>query len=672
MIDLKKLESIRSNISSNNDDPRWLGKINNIGDLFWMVENSGSSRQEGSLILNWEDRYSILPKEILILAQEIFLKRANGYTNPDTGRIVVRSDQGLNPFYDVSIFFRLIIDFFPNKKLKNITLDDLKSAILSDLDNKRRKKKEKGQLKDNTGVPAIMSYLQILREFSGAAHTLNPFSEELVLSIPSSEDFLSDYFHSKGVPWEQVLKGTSHVAIPFHISSHWLSYILGEMGSEEFQIVRGIWLTKRMVVEKRGPLIKNRSKRGDTTARLTKIIQSRVVFSGVGRKPPIGVSQSEIIDELDKCFIRLLGYKPKNSEVLRVNSQLAGLTAKYIGHLYTVIAMVTGARRSELHTLSLSSFAEVTDEVSEFGSFICKTNEGLPTIRNISGFAHKMTKECSDIGWTPRNEDNVRLFYSTRSYSPYYIDIGVMGEHTNLSYMSFLERLPEEIGIKYRIELPKVTTHQHRHTFAAFALRVSDGNVFEAVRSHFRHALGSWMTQVYFEDKVTDTERKFIEKEYISEIIKRIGAQGDHGYFGPMLVRIERLIEDKIQLLDTNTLPALSHEMAEIVDGIDSIKVHEWGFCVPQIETISKSKCWDKETKIPDYDAGSTFSNCSRCVHLLSQRSCKEDIERIAISIHKTLEHYPVLGKTLRKVYERDFFNATAMLKQIESMNNNE
>jgi len=144
----------------------------------------------------------------------------------------------------------------------------------------------------------------------------------------------------------------------------------------------------------------------------------------------------------------------------------------------------------------------------------------------------------------------------------------------------------------------------------------------------------------------------------------RIGNKEDHGYFGPMLSRIEKLIEEKMSFFGVESFSELTDEIDSMADLIDTIKVHEWGLCMPIKSTITKAKCFDKNTKMPDYSNLSTFANCSGCINLLSNEACTDDIKRIASSMTDTLESYPVLSGGLRKVYEGSLRRANTLLQQ--------
>ncbi len=361
--------------------------------------------------------------------------------------------------------------------------------------------------------------------------------------------------------------------------------------------------------------------------------------------------------------IKIASYLNFLDENFQRSSDQDKLTLDFLSHLYAAIMLTNGARKSEVNRLQLSDFKEVTHRESEYKSYIHKTMKGLPTIRSISGYVHDLAKKVIDIGLVKRSDENISLFYTlpSKSRNDKYRDRGYF---FNRSYQLFLNSLPENEARQIKDDLPSVRTHQGRHSFFGYALRIGDLNTYEAIRKHARHEFMSFMTGHYTEGKLSEQEKRSLEREYITEIVGRIVNKEEHGYFGPMLKTLEALITQYIDFID-GTSKAEVQELGErISHSIDRIKINEFGMCFPALKTLEKSMCWDKSTKTPQYDQGSTFFNCSGCIHYFGMKGFIQDIQRHAISISTMLETLPIISKELRKSYEIELKRAEKLLAE--------
>ena len=647
--------------------------INQISDHYWFVEISSKSVPY-SPIFDWHKVYHGLPYELMVLAQETSLLMINGHTNPKTGRIVLSSRATLNSFYNIAHLFRLILKEHKNfEDWKKLNISNLQDILISDLDKFRKKHKNNANFKSNTGHARLERFLFILRAYRDKANNISPFSSYTLRFISSTESFCSDYLKSIKIPHAKFIKSEHHELIPFHIAMPWLAFILNEFNSEELKYWRLIWLFQRSMLQ-----IKSYKNKTVNITNMEKALNTvNDIYNGeyFFSKGKRYIQAVKLLNEYKSQCIHIFGdyiepqqtltfIKDKVKKTGTSHNSKTTYTINYLRHLYAAIAITNGPRRSEIVYLKLSDFDEISDNTSSYSSFVHKTNDSLPTVRSISGFVHNMVKKSCDLGYHDKFEDDVYLFDVRNISNSKTLDIGTKSNYINDSYQLFLNSLPEELANEFRDECPAVTTHQARHLFAAFALRVSDGNVFDAIRKHFRHELGSFMTNDYTEYKLSEEEQEFVEREYISEIISRIASNEDHGFFGPMLYRIEKIIEDKMDFWGIETFEELSGETNKLADLFDTIKVHEWGLCIPEKNNITKSKCYDKNTKLPEYDKNSSFNNCSACIHLLSNDACIDDIKRIAFSISQTLDNYPLISGSLRNFYIKSLKRAEKLLQQ--------
>ena len=663
----------RRNPRSNSDYSFFSNRINQVGDRYWFFEIASKATRTPYKIFDWVAQYRELSAELIILGQEYLLKAEKGYTNPDTGRFVFKSTTGFTNLSAARYFFQLMSSNFPTvQSWKSVPVDKLLRCITTDLADFRSRAEREGCLKPSSGFSHFHKNMRMLRNFGGIARNISPFSSLLSAGIPSTELILKEYLDGQEIPYSSFRPAFQGIGIPFHIASAWLSFILQELNSDSFKIWQAHWIFVREYSA--------RHDRKETlgVAHWLEIVEAIYRYQGESYYFSSGKQKQNHdfrVAVFHKAFNKTLGYVPSMEKVIETTSTTIQRTrhnilVDYIRHLYAALAMATGARRCELNYIQLSDFEEQTDRASNFRSFIHKTNAGLPTIRSIAGFAHELASRCADLGPIDRREDGVYLFYTDHTASTRPKHLGGQAAYFNQSYQLFLQSLPDDLAQEFRKELPSVNLHQARHLFAAFALRVSDGNVFEAIRKHFRHALGSQMTKAYTDHKISGDEAASVEKEYIKEIIQKIGNKEDHGYFGPMVVRIEQLIDKYIKFWDLKELKKLNEKIEEVADRFHAVKVHEWGLCVTPESSLTKSKCYNKTTRLPDYDKGSTFNNCASCIHLLSHHACKEDIERIGISAFQTLNQYPILGNTLRMELEKTIRQVNSLLTQLEKGSN--
>ena len=379
--------------------------------------------------------------------------------------------------------------------------------------------------------------------------------------------------------------------------------------------------------------------------------------------------QKEILKTI---FLEHTGMLPTSNDINQLFSESYGindLQVKYISHLYAITTITTAARASELHYLKLSDFNKITDEYTQYQSYIRKTADGRPTIREIASWVYELIQYFIEIGLTSREEEGVQLFY--RLDATKMQDIQATAQCFDRSYQYFLNSLSETLREEIILQMPCVSSHMGRQSFVSFALRVSDGNVSEKIRRLLRHDIcARWMFTDYTEYKLSPEQQEFLEREYIKEIISKIISKKyingeEHYYFGAMLSRIEKLIDENINFISEDEV---EDEINRLGDMIEKIKIHEYGFCLPVTETITKSKCYNKRTKIPEYDKASSFSSCTKCIHLLSSTGCREDIERIGLYLHQVLEKPRFLTNSLRKKYIKELKVVVRMIKEIDKI----
>jgi integrase len=311
-----------------------------------------------------------------------------------------------------------------------------------------------------------------------------------------------------------------------------------------------------------------------------------------------------------------------------------------------IFLCLTGIRLSELKSVCADDYRRETDGIWTFDSELIKTNMGIVEVREMSGLVAEAAETLTDLSYiVKRNrEDKERLPLFGR-----YFYGGDYNKHVNfrrknrgatenssrgrlnIVFGNFLERHPE-----FETLCPSINPHRFRHTWAEFALRRFEGNVFEAIRRHFRHSFGSYFTTHYVFDKLSDEVRDQLEKNYLVEILTKIATENiesamDENFKRDLHGKAARHLS---QAMGTSILTQeeIDDFIDEMADEYEGIVAHEYGYCLVRKATKHLAKCIDRKTQTPVFENGS-FVTCSGCIHLVtSECSNKESITRIAVS----------------------------------------
>jgi integrase len=326
-----------------------------------------------------------------------------------------------------------------------------------------------------------------------------------------------------------------------------------------------------------------------------------------------------------------------------------------------IILCLTGFRISEVSSICGDDYHIEPDGTWVVDSEILKTNYGISELREMHGLVAKAAQTMVDLSYVTKrgcpSKDKMPLF--TRSY--YYSDqkknprskercTSESGLYSRLNkfYMSFLLRHPE-----LETHCTNIYPHRFRHTWAEFVLRRFEGNVFEAIRRHFRHSFGSYFTTHYTFNKLSDEVRDQIEKEYLKEILVKIAtenaqAMNDENFKKDLHGKTVKLIS---QAMDSSivTVEEVDDFVDVMMEDFESIVAHEYGYCLVRKSTRHLSKCVDQKTQTPVLQNG-CFDKCSDCVHnVVSVDSNRDSIIRIAVSHTDMIEsHRAIFGENIK------------------------
>jgi len=319
-----------------------------------------------------------------------------------------------------------------------------------------------------------------------------------------------------------------------------------------------------------------------------------------------------------------------------------------------IFLCLTGIRVSELASLCADDYKVEIDGTWVFNSELLKTNHGISETREMHGLVAEAAQIMVDLSYIVKrkrvdkieiplfgryfyvndwnNHDHFRRTNRTESESSFW-------GRLNRTYDEFIQQHPE-----FESHCSSIHPHRFRHTWAEFALRRFEGNVFEAIRRHFRHSYGSYFTTHYVFGKLTDEVRDQIEKEYLKEILTKLATENVQATLDD---NFKRDLHGKVAYYIGKSMDVTVLTETEIDDFVDdmaeefeSITAHEYGYCLVRKDMKHLAKCIDKKTQTPVLQNG-CFDLCSGCINFVSSKdSNKDSITRIAVSHQNMIANF--------------------------------
>jgi integrase len=337
--------------------------------------------------------------------------------------------------------------------------------------------------------------------------------------------------------------------------------------------------------------------------------------------------------------------------------ELADFCCELTKACLSIITLLSGFRLGETGGMKMSDYEQRPDGSWWFTSENTKTESGFAHPRSLHGLAAEAATLMKKL--TPVNTDDIDLplFHHSYRSSGYEIargwgnnkdewlaDVGFDNSTLRFWFKDFykvyvVEKYPEAGKMH-----SDVTPHQARHTFAEFALRRFDGNVLERIREHFRHAYGSFHTQRYTREKLSESVRLSMERDYAKEVIGRISlGQLDDRFYGPAAKRIEKEMAD-ISIL---TPDELDERITEAAEELVRFTAFAWGFCVLRKGEQHLAKCHDPQTGTPNVDQHSSPNICLGCPHGMNNDLQSEELKLIGIAHTNIAKTHPLkaIGK---------------------------
>ncbi|MGK0524495.1 MAG: integrase [Pseudomonadales bacterium] len=313
-----------------------------------------------------------------------------------------------------------------------------------------------------------------------------------------------------------------------------------------------------------------------------------------------------------------------------------------------MISILTGARRSELKSLPRDSFNIDEKGNATFVSRIRKTNHGVETERSVSihaahfaGIALRLNNP--GIHHPDDKKRALLQVYVPWRQSPFdgtewnrYLygeDRAGRGSGRSLGLKGFYEKMLAALISDFDPGRYPLSSHRFRHTWAEIAIRRFDGNVPEAIRNHFRHWFGSFMTMDYLRDKVK-ADLPEINRQYMRELIHR-AASGQEEFFGPS----GRYLLSRIREIELLTPEGID----ELLSEFDVLEVHEYSYCMMPKAQKTLAKCYDKATQTPQY-GNAKWEHCGGCAGRLALANHKDVIQRIGMREQEVMASRAGLG----------------------------
>lgn len=350
--------------------------------------------------------------------------------------------------------------------------------------------------------------------------------------------------------------------------------------------------------------------------------------------------------------------------------ELSEFCAEITKAALVVIILLSGFRIVEINGMRLKDYKQEPDGSWWFVSENPKTESGFAHPRSLHGLAADAATLMKNISAVDTTKFNLPLlhrayrseaFQVARGWSKFsderwLADAGFTTNGLRKWFKAFyqiyvVEKYPEAGAIH-----SEVSPHQARHTFAEFALRRFDGNVMEKIREHFRHSYGSFHTRRYTRDKLSESVRISMERDYAKEIMGRI-ANGklDDRFYGPAAKRIDKEMAE----ISVLTGAEFDDRLNELANDFVRFTAFEWGYCALRGNEQHIAKCHDAKTGTPNVDQRSAPEVCAGCPHSMNNNLQKQELERTAISHQFIAENHPLKaignmsGEVVRKIERR-------------------
>lgn len=318
-----------------------------------------------------------------------------------------------------------------------------------------------------------------------------------------------------------------------------------------------------------------------------------------------------------------------------------------------VCILLSGFRISEIGGMYLDDYEQEVDGSWWFKSQNYKTESGFSHPRSLHGLVAESATILKNLSAVDPDKYILPFFNNGYRSAAFQAELGwghkSVEEWLNQSkyntktlskwFKKFYQTKVVELYPDSAFYHKSVSPHQARHTFAEFAIRRFDGNVFEKIREHFRHSKGSFHTRRYTQNKLQESIRMSLERDYLKEIIGRFAGNNiSDCFYGPAATKIERDVRRMSFLTEDEFNAALK----TYLDEFQRFVAFEWGFCALRVNEAHSAKCCDSKTGTPNVDQYSSPDVCAGCPHGMHNNIQKQELERVAIAHQFIAENHPL------------------------------
>jgi len=604
--------------------------INRLGDDEWTITHPITFEEE---VIKFGKSFPDTDRKLHVLIQQWI--EAKGKRD-SSGRIFLKNFEG---FLSTFRWLTKALQSLEHTKLDRINASEILEILTW------------GIHKRGTDTVISSSYFEkrflLLRDFHllYIAGNLN----DGFTSFPSQTealDAIKDLVVSSGSDWASWLHGSSYGSVPIPLAMIYLSEAMNIIRSDDVR-----WsIFMHQFIEKHDEFFSKTPGSWNFSA-------AKEALQGI-EQPSNPELYEDFKKEAKKFSKNGKGLLKLGSFPFESNDDWFKIQQLVFASAIIIFLCVTGARRSELMSIINGDvWFDKKNRRYNFKSEIKKTNHSIKTVRYIAGIAAEAVEviESNCIGKAieelPLFTQNTITFKNSSNWPLGYIQIDHCGKNSlNMRLSLFAEMIADKYGEEFRDMAKSVTPHQFRHTFAEFAIRRFDGNIKEAIRDHFRHQYGSFMTDEYMMGKIKegaeeyrdqsdilpliipnedDLDSPVVMHDYLVELVKRV-RDGTETLFGPIGKFLHDVIKSNVSFMDDEELEEFVRDEFE-----GTVHPHEYGLCVIRKETKMQAQCYDKKTGMARTEEAK-FSLCGGCQNRLSLEANMDAIFRIGL---KAQEH---------------------------------
>ncbi|MBA6232405.1 MULTISPECIES: site-specific integrase [unclassified Colwellia] len=519
----------------------------------------------------------------------------------------------------------------------------------------------------------------ILLKATGTYYRKGFLNDGLLAHLPKdfTQMVLKQQVIDMGVDYVAWLKGGSYGRFPLEISMLLLSEAIEILRSPSTHLLQAYFRAQRGEFKLHPESVVFNGNAG-SEPRLKLYLEGKALSKFQGLNQNLNNTIPHFANKVEEEYAKLQGLdKPlplSDIFTLKGVKHVNELCLEVYDACIIVFLCLTGIRIHELSNVDADDYDIQVDGTWMFRTDINKTHFGCSEMRSMSGLVAEAAMILNDLSYVTKrdlpDEESTPLFgqYFKAAHfdtAPSAIKSKKLGISTNAMrnhIQKFYETLIEKHGEHLRKICENINPHGFRHCFSEFAIRRFDGDVLEAIRQHFRHRVGSSFTRAYTDDKGFDDIRQGAEHRYIKELLHRMVGEDAGDFTGAMALHVRR----EVNKMAFRTPGELDEFLNDLSNDFDSLKPHEFGFCLVLTETRHLSKCLDKKTGVPNLLDG-CFELCSGCHHSFrSKKSNYDSVLRNVLSHEDFLERFPLRSSQHFKVSEQVVERGNKILDAME------